>query len=316
MPHAGGGGSSGGSHSSSSGVHSSAPRYDHHGNLHSPYYVRPGFYFNRMYIPYESKKRKSAVYGGSIFMVILSLVFLLLPIILFTSAGKYDGDRLEEYSLNKYAEVYNPKNSQSYEYNILVTIVAYETNDQFDYISIVGDNLVTAVDYAFGNKNTLFGEELLKDIPYENYYSNLYTYIAKAVDYVVDLMPSNCYSNNNETSKIVNETTFGPIDGEASLIAAEQKFYDKTGYHISFLIANNKEVYKLEILPIIIMYAVSVGLLGFAIFGFISGTKALKAVETSIKEGNPSKYFEGEDDFDTYFNEHPFPTNVIDEEKE
>ena len=76
MPHVGGGGHAGGGGSfhSFGGSSSSTPRYDNHGNLHSTYYVRPGFYYRSHYIPYTHSGRWSLYnFGSSIFLFITAI---------------------------------------------------------------------------------------------------------------------------------------------------------------------------------------------------------------------------------------------------
>ena len=83
MPHAGGGGSGGGFHSSGRGksnFKSLVPKTDKYGHPHSRYYVGPGFYYNRVYIPFDSDKRMLYALKNSI----IALVFTIIIMILYT----------------------------------------------------------------------------------------------------------------------------------------------------------------------------------------------------------------------------------------
>lgn len=305
MPHVGGGSHGGGSHSSSSGTSSSAPRYDNSGRLHSTYYIRPGFYTHGVYVPYERNKRYQTLIP-SIIMYALSVLLIVISLIMCTNVGKFDEQKLEEYTLEQYGEIYKGAGSY-YEENILVTIVAYEDNKQFDYISIVGDNVNPVIDGWFGNDKTLFGHALLTTVPYENYYGNLYSYLATSVTALHGEWKFNkTVIGNTEECHIVNKTTFGDIAGETELKAAEHQFYNETGIHISFLVADAKEVYKLDLMSVGIMSIITVVLLGVGTFTMVKQLKANKEINQAIKDGNAAKYFEGEDDFETHTKNFPF----------
>lgn len=305
MPHVGGGshGGGGGFHSSGSGSSSSAPRYDNHGNLHSKYYVRPGFYYGGIYIPYTSKNRKISALAPFFFIAIVGIVLAIIAIFIGTSGGKYDNEKLEDYALNQYSEVYDRKDS-NYEKNILVTLVTYKNNKEYDYISIVGDYVNYAVDNCFGNQQTYFGYEVLTNIT-ERYYENLYSNLSTCLTNILDKVGTNYVSGNTSESKIINKTNFGPINGENDLIAAEQAFFNKTGYRVSFLITDNKQVYKVDIEACVFTSLFSLGMFGIVIYGLKSRLKAVNEVEKAIKNHEAKKYFEGEDDFETYFKDHP-----------
>lgn len=130
MPHAGGGGHfHGGGHSHSSGFHS------HHiatGN-HSSYrnYRRPGFYYRGRYVHYYSYGRRGlGCYVSAIFLFIIGFLFTCFSLTAIFSRGKYDENKLADYGLQQYSEIYNP-DSQNYENNVLLVFVSYQDGEQY-----------------------------------------------------------------------------------------------------------------------------------------------------------------------------------------
>ena len=193
----------------------------------------------------------------------------------------------------------------------MVTIIAYEDNKQYDYITIVGDDIDTTTDNFFGNENTEFGKSVLNHIPSENYYGDLYKYLAdslKAVNYEFSTNP--IYGGNHgvgtaDNIHIENISGFGNINGKDELLIACNEFYTLRGYNISFLISNNEKAYGIEWVPVIIVGITSLFMIGFAKYSIFAKKKDIKTVENEIKNGNAAKYYEGEDPFEEYYKNHP-----------
>ncbi|MCQ2087225.1 MAG: hypothetical protein MJZ37_04035 [Bacilli bacterium] len=312
MPHAGGGGSSGGFHSSGSSVSgSSTPRYDNQGHLHSVYYVRPGFYIHNRYVPYTSKERKSAKnFAAEIFLYVFALFMIFVLVMLLAGDHTYSESSLESYALEQYSEIYD-EDSPKYEKNLLVTIIAYEDNKQYDYITIVGDDIDTTTDNFFGNENTEFGKSILNHIPGENYYSDLYKHLAESLEAVnYELSTNPVYGGSHGSGiptdiHIENISGFGEINGKNELLIACNEFYALRGYNISFLISNNEKAYGIEWVPVVIVSISTLAMIGFATYSIIAKKKDIKTIENEIKNGNAVKYYEGEDPFEQYYKDHP-----------
>ena len=129
---------------------------------------------------------------------------------------KKEDSSLEDYSLDRYSEVYT--HDANYENNILIEIIAYDNFKEIDYMPIVGDNVRRDIDIYSENKSSLFGHTLSSSLDNSVYkvtdiykcinsglmefneYISLYDFIEK-------------YESNKFDSKILNRTSF-KIDGE------------------------------------------------------------------------------------------------------
>lgn len=101
MPHAGGGGSGGWFHSSgrgSSNFKSSVPKTDKYGHPHSRYYVGPGFYYNRVYIPFDSDKRMLYALKNSIIVLAFTIIIMIIMLISIIYKGTSVDYAIENYT--------------------------------------------------------------------------------------------------------------------------------------------------------------------------------------------------------------------------
>lgn len=313
MPHAGGGGHSGGGGFHSSGSHSNysaKPRFDNQGRLHSQYYVRPGFYCHGHYIPYYGRDRRNVlnVHIISIILFVLALITGVSSIFVATSKGRVSEAKLNEYSMNTYADVYNP-DSSNYEENILVTFVTHDNKEEYEYYCIIGDNVNSTVDISFGDFDSTFGSALEKNNPSENGYSNLYLSLSKSLD-VVTSVASSAITTTEHTeaptnSSIINKTELTFTTGESELKESINDFYKTFGYNITFVIDDNEDVYFIEWGIFAVLVVFSTFSIFCGVYALITKNKEIKEVEKAIKEGNAEKYFEGEDPFEEYIKSHP-----------
>ena len=197
------------------------------------------------------------------------------------------------------------ENNDSYEYNILIDIVLYESETEIDYMPIVGDYIDRSVDEFFGNDNTLFGRKLITYLDSsDNKVLDIYSTLSKALDDVTKEIEFKHYKNNTQQSKIINDTDF-ELANYDMLKNSAMNFYNTTGYQISFVMSKYDVVYKNSYLPVIIISAVAILILGFSIFGIIKQYKAVKFITKEEKNGNGKKYFEGEVEFEKYLKDHP-----------
>jgi len=306
MPHAGGGGGShgGGFHSSSSSGVRNTPRVDSYGRTHSQHYVRPGFYYHNTYVPYSRVGRVRNSIGGHIVSIIVSIIVFIVGISAYKDSSSYSDSNLENYALDKYAEIYN-QTSKDYECNILVTIVCYDDLEQFDYISIVGDDINFAVDNMFGNQNTVFGGSVASIVPSKNYYDNLYSYLSECVEAATLNVSRKYYTENSTSSYVVNESHLGDISGINDLKNAEEDFYEASGYRISFLITDSSKAYQPNVMILVVTFLIGGVIALVSIIKIITTIKVVNFITQEEKNGNGGKYFEGEVNYETHQANHP-----------
>ena len=295
MPHAGGGGGSGGGgfHSGSS---SSAPKFDNYGNRHSNYYIRPGYYYNGTYVSLEKKERKKILITPIIFIIVSIFSSLLLGFSI--NNVSYDEGKLEDYGIKKYEEVYK-SSSKDYEKNLLINIITYEDGKQFDYITIVGDDVDLSIDLLFGNENTFFGSLVLANVLLDNNFNNLYYELSQAIDALSDTL-SKQYVNIQKNIQIKNTSSFVFSSGDTELCSSLDRFYEITGYNLSVYVSNNTDAYKTNLNDVIPGLIFCLIFLGFAVFILVKLAKAIKTINQSEKDGTIKKYYEGEDTYEEY----------------
>lgn len=295
MLEAGGGhcGGGGGFHSS----RSSYPRYDKNGHLHSYHYFRPGYYYQRMYVPMSRRKRKSTILGFVIGIIVSLVAMTALDIFFVWQKGHYSKSRLENYAIDRYYNVYR-EGSSSFEYNLMVTLVTYSDSNSYDYVTIVGDNVAQSVDEKFGNKKTEFGAKIASTIECGNNYKNLYKNLSDCIYYISDQINHTYYSHNYDSPAIRNETNFEITEYKDTLIQAQKYFYNKTGYQISVLIVPNTAVYTVNTEGIMIASSSFGTIILVLTIWLVCTLKAVTVIETAEKQGNAKQYFEGEDTYE------------------
>ena len=319
MPHVGGGGHfSGGGGFHSFGGHSSSsstPRFDKHGNLHSSYYIRPGFYYRCHYIPYGHRERRALYYyASSIFLFITAIALIFFAAHIVTLKGEYNESKIEDYGLEQYERVYD-KHSNYYEKNILITFVDYENEQAYDYVCINGDEVDWIVDITFGSPDySDFGRAMKQYMPSKNYRGSLYLNLAKCINQINEkFKPSGYYSfistrnseNNKKSVTVLNHTSHEYAYGKTYLTQAIDEFYSLTKYNIVFVIDTNENVYSVDWALFALLTSVSVISVLCGIGLIVQKRKNIEFLEEEIKNGNAEKYFEGEDTFEEYCKEHP-----------
>ena len=302
MPHVGGGSSGGGGgfHSGSSGT-SNIPKTDFYGNAHSSHYFRPGYYYGGVYVPYSRVHRGFHAISRYFFMLIPAILFIVIGILSVTIT-KSD-DRLVEYSLDRYSQVYT--HDSHYEKNVLIEIVAYENLKDIDYMPIVGDDVNKKIDEAFGNDKTIFGgyfaEELDKcDNKVESLYPILATSLEKTNnDILLKFAFSSYHETNNDASKTINNTSYNL--GNADKLNEEiNKFYKITGYNIIIDVNTYKAAYKADYTLLICLVCFGSFLFIVFVFSIVKGLRAVKFINKEDEKGNLKQYFEGEVDYETH----------------
>lgn len=302
MPHVGGGSNSGGFHSGGSGSSSSSsiPKTDVYGNTHSKYYIKPGYYYHSIYVPYSRVHRGLHAIGGLFVILLVGLLFIGAAVL---SIFKTKTDSaLEEYSLDRYSDVYT--HDKSYECNLLIEIVAYENLKEIDYLPIVGDNVVITIDEMFGNQYTYFGgafkEELDKT---EDKVLNLYSILATSLGKTNDSITQKYYTGNTYASQILNRTT-NDLGDTTALEAEIEEFYTLTGYNITIDISTYKSVYHISYPLTIGLFLAGIGIITFGMVMIIKTLRAVKKINEEDKKGNLKEYYEGEVSYEEHIKKY------------
>lgn len=321
MPHAGGGGSGGGFHSSgrgSSNFKSSVPKTDKYGHPHSRYYVGPGFYYNRVYIPFDSDKRMLYALKNSIIVLAFTIIIMIIMLISIIYKGTSVDYAIENYTLNQYEKTYD-ESSSYYEKNILVCFVAYKDNDEYVLFNVVGDDIDYEIDRSFGGIGTSFGNAVNDNVPSRNYYGNLYFSLATSLDKVNENLYTKYESSNPKAYKVINKTKYGTINGISSLNDAQEIFYQKTGYNVSFLIVEPGQVSSINYFALVVIIVIGGIIIAAGVLNMFKIKKAVLNFSAEFNKGNQAKYFEGEDTYENYMKEYGSKHNFDvfeDEEKE
>ena len=308
MPHVGGGHSSHGGFHSSGGSHSStprAPRKDVYGNTHNTYYLRPGFYFNSIYVPYSRVHRGYYAIRGIIFMIFFGIFIIGLGVGTLHLRGSEDA--LESYSLERYSEVYNIKDS-NYESNVLIEIVAFDNLMEIDYMPIVGDNLDMNIDAMFGNQYSIFGAKFYNALnKYEYQVTNLYTALYNSLrdfnDYIDFLYYDQLYTYNTMHIQVLNNTTFDL--GDDTLLKDEMiRFYNLTGYNICIDVNTFDTAYPPAYYMLIILSTIGGLIIIYGFYRLIKTIIAVEKINEADKNGDLGKYFEGDIKYEEYQKRH------------
>lgn len=304
MPHVGGGSNSGGFHSggSHSGGSTSSIRRDIYGNDHSRYYIRPGFYFHMIYVPYSRIHRGYNAVRGFITILILGLIFVGLGIL--SAFSNVFSQSLEEYSIERYEEIYD-SNDSSYEYNVLIEVVIYDDLKELDYMPIVGDSLDKEVDEIFGNEKSLFGGKFAKGLEAkENKAEDLYAILANALSETNDTLTKKYYEDNTNTSKIVNRTEYDS-GSDVELMLELNEFYMITGYNICIDVSTFNQAYPREYYGLFFMGAIGLALIIYSLVYIGFAIRAVKKINEADKNGNLKEYYEGDISFEEQIKRHP-----------
>ena len=297
MAHVGGGSNSGGFHSGGS-SNGSTIKYDVYGNKHKDYYRGPGFYYHGIRVHYSNKGRTFYTIKNVILSVLVSILFFCISFIILNN--EKSDDKLEEYSLKEYNNIYN-----SNENNILIEIVAYDNLKELDYLPIVGDNVDKKVDNMFGNQKSYFGSIFYNNLNnYDEKVSNLYEILSISLSNVNGELKEKYITDNESNSKIYNHTSFN-LGDDKKLLDEMEEFYLITGYNISIDIINYNMVYTKNVFIFIVFITISIIILIISIFSLIKHIKAVKFINEEEKKGNLDKYFEGEIKFDEFLKRHP-----------
>lgn len=332
MPHCGGGhhgggfhgGFHGGSHSHS--TRSFRPRYNHHGGLHSHYYIRPGFYYHGSFVPYSRDERHSITnFISALLFFLFSFFFITGSIITLCQKGKYNERVLESRSLELYDEIYDSSDFD-YENNILVVFIAYDDNKQYDYISVVGDKVYFIVEKQFNYlKSNHYGDS------YEFYDDSTFTHSLDSdlsrgyqqKDIYLSLSNALQSSTKNIKSEFVYEYFYGDVNfttptnssiynytennldaNKSKLLSSINSFYKATGVNVSFVIEDNNDFYPIKWGQFIILNSIAGLFIGLGFLSIRKRKKLNNVIESAIQNGEAEKYFEGEDTFEEYSKEN------------
>lgn len=295
MPHAGGGSNSGGFHSGSSGT-TSIPKTDLYGNTHSRHYVRPGYYYGGMYVPYSRVHRGFNAVSRFIILLVVSIIFVVSGILAGTI--KKTSSSLEDYSIDRYSEIY--QKDSNYENNILIEIVAYDNLIELDYFPIVGDNVSIKIDEMFGNKKSYFGSKFKTELnQYKKKVNNLTLALTSSVKYVNDSISEKYCTTNKNVSKVINNTNYNLGSMFNELNDELNNFYNITGYNICVDVNYYDSAYKPNYILMTVFVLFGAFMLISSVVFIIKGLRAVKIINQEDKKGNLKEYYEGDVDYET-----------------
>lgn len=289
--HGGGGGFGGGGfHGGGGGFHGGRP--PRRGGFYGGFF--PWFFGPRYY------------YGGGCFgsmiawtigpiialiAVLIMLVYTLVPMV--SNVGKkeleYDEQKIQAYADQRYQESFG-KGSEGYEDHILVVLLTYDDNKQYDCIAWVGDDINSRINRLFGDEKTAFGRAMRSSINDTDYSYSLGSNLEMAMDQMTDdvkgLNLESSFSCNEKhtkgTSHLDNRTAYSI--NETAVNRSLKDFTDETGIETVIVVAQAKDVfsYRSNIninLGSILLVLILLIIVGVLIYVFV------KAINSAKKNG-------------------------------
>lgn len=191
--------------------------------------------------------------------------------------------------------------------------------DKYVLFNVVGDDIDYEIDRSFGGIGTSFGNAVNDNVPSRNYYGNLYFSLATSLDKVNENLYTKYESSNPKAYKVINKTKYGTINGISSLNDAQEIFYQKTGYNVSFLIVEPGQVSSINYFALVVIIVIGGIIIAAGVLNMFKIKKAVLNFSAELNKGNQAKYFEGEDTYENYMKEYGSKHNFDvfeDEEKE
>ncbi len=298
----GGGGSRGGGFGGGFGGHHRPPRH-HFGFHYRPY----GFGF----------------FGGGLLGIILAPIIVILFALLFlgiylystiaiiANGGQvvYDEEKFQDYAMSEYSKHFT--DSQTYEDNLLITILTSEDNEQYYCIAITGDNLNYRVNEMFGGEGTEFGLAITSSIAQNYKYSldsNLALAMNKMENSITNLGLDSSFQSDNDMSrraesKLVNYTSLTMT--EKTVSNSLVSFTEATGIPVVIVIETAENVFgKTMPLGSIVLILALIALVIVCIVHIVKKVREKKMRDkdfnTSTQTNNQNDTFSGGLDSDTF----------------
>lgn len=143
--------------------------------------------------------------------------------------------------------------------------------------------------------------------------------LATSLDKVNENLYTKYESSNPKAYKVINKTKYGTINGISSLNDAQEIFYQKTGYNVSFLIVEPGQVSSINYFALVVIIVIGGIIIAAGVLNMFKIKKAVSTFSVELNKGNQAKYFEGEDTYENYMKEYGSKHNFDvfeDEEKE
>ena len=268
--HGGGGGFGGGGfHGGGGGFHGGRPprRGGFYGGFF-PWFFGPRYYYG------------GGCLGGLIGMIVGPIIALIIVAALFvavlfsmaSSVGKkelqYDEQKIQTYADQRYQESFG-KGSEGYEDHILIVLLTYDDNKQYDCIAWVGDDINSRINRMFGDETTAFGRAMLSSINDTDYSYSLGSNLEMAMDQMTDdvkgLNLESSFSCNEKhtkgTSHLDNRTAYSI--NEKAVNRSLENFTTETGIETVIVVAQAKDVFSYRsnvgsILALVILLVIAV----------------------------------------------------------
>ena len=236
------------------------------------------------------------------------MIFTFFSCLVFSQIGKFNIEKLFYFENNQYKEIYKKDfglEGKEYENNILITFVAYKDDKTYNCRLLKGALVNDDVAECFSNYNSVFKKSLSENLQNEDGYSEkLYDILSKSLNKVTETYETKIDATEYETpkySKIVTKYSYKGNDNTSDLNSSIENFYKVTGTNISFVIANNNQVYQPNwfLFSSLSVFALAGMFLGT--FSIVKQKKDKKFLKREIENGNGKMYFEGEFPYEKYF---------------
>lgn len=232
--------------------------------------------------------------GGFFGLIVGSILLLLLALLLLLgSLGNaisdirnggsvvYNEEKFQDYANEQYQQIYG--GNAGYEDNILLVFLTGEDQKSYSYIAWVGDDIVSNVNYLFGNEYTALGAAMSSSINTTSFKYALSGNLALMVDTMREKVsalhiddPFKCneaHATNvtrvyDHTDLALNQNTI-----RQSLAA----FTDKTGIPISMVVATEADVFgkQIRVSSFVILF-LAIALIAFAVYNIVGGMRNKK----------------------------------------
>ena len=288
----GGGGFHGGGGGFGGGFGGRPPHRRFYGGWGFPWFFGPRFYYGGGCLGGII----AWIIGPIIALIMVTVIAVFVLISMASNVGKkelqYDEQKFEVYADQCYQEAFG-KGTEGYEDHILIVLLTYEDNKQYDCIAWVGDDINSRINKMFGNQTTAFGRAMTSSINNTDYTYSLGSNLAMAVDQMSDKvtelgLSSSFYCDEKHvkgTSHLDNRTAY--TINETAVNRSLESFTEETGIETVIVVAQAKDVFSYRsnigsILALIILVIIA----GVLIYVLVKAIQAKKNGGNANQSGN------------------------------
>ncbi len=236
------------------------------------------------------------IIGPIIALIMVTVFAVLILVSMASSVGKkelqYDEQKIQTYADQCYQESFG-RGTEGYEDHILIVLLTYDDNQQYDCIAWVGDDINSRINRMFGDETTAFGRAMTSSINSTDYTHSLGSNLEMAMDEMTDRVAALNLSSSfvcNEThtkgtSHLDNRTAYDI--NETAVNRSLKSFTDETGIETVIVVAQAKDVFSYKsntgsILALIVLVIIA----GALIYALVRGIKAKKNGGDPNQPGN------------------------------